>query len=90
MDKKMTEKEERKIEIKERVQVIEAEADGVVMEEAKVGITKKGIIVREEIEEDIEQEEEVATEEGDEVYVGRNLLPLPRRCLPRLGQEVLQ
>ena len=87
MNKKVIEKEEKKIEIKELDQVTEVEADGVVTDEAKAGIMKKEIIAKEEIEEDIDQEEEEATEEGDEVNVGRTLLPLPRRCLPRLGQE---
>ena len=93
MNEKRMEKEEKERKEKEnkgQVRTIEEEEDGVDMEEARVEITKKEIIVTEEIEEDIEQEEEVATEEGDEVYVGRNLLPLPRRCLPRLWQEVLK
>ena len=87
MKKKVEKKEEKKIEIKELDQVTEVEADGVVTEEAKAGTMKKEIIAKEEIEEDIDQEEEEASEEGDEVNVGRTLLPLPRRCLPRLGQE---
>ena len=90
MSKKRKEKEERKIESKEQAQTTEVEADGVATEEARVEIMKREITVIEEVEEDTEQEEEVVTEVVDEVYVGRNLLPLPRRCLPRLGQEVLQ
>ena len=87
MNKKRKEKEERKIESKEQAHT-EVEADGAASEEARVEIMKREITVIEEVEEDTEQEEEVATEVADEGYVGRNLLPLPRRCLPRLGQEV--
>ena len=88
MSKKRKEKEGKKRESKEQVRATEVEEDGVATEEARVEIMMRGTTAIEEIEEDTEQEEEVVTEVVDEVYVGRNLLPLPRRCLPRLWQEV--
>ena len=69
---------------KERDQATEEEAaDGAASEEDKPEAVK---ITTEVVEEDLNLEAEEASEEEDEVFVGRNLLPLPRRCL-RLGQE---
>ena len=47
------------------------------MEEDKVEIMMRESSAIEEIEEDIDQEEEVFTEEVDEGVVGRTLLHLP-------------
>ena len=84
------EKERKKKGNKGQVRAIEVEEDGVDTEEARVEIMMRGTTAIEEVEEDIEQEEEVVIEVADEGDVGRNLLPLPRRCLPRLWQEVLK
>ena len=87
MRKKEEKKEEKRIEtIREPEQVIEEEVDGAGLEEDRPETMKKENIAKEEAEEDINQEVEEASEEEDEVFVGRTLLPLPRRCL-RLGQE---
>ena len=95
MNEKRMEKEEKERKEKEnkgQVRTIEEEEDGVDMEEARVEIRMRGTTIKEEAEEDIEEEEEVVIEVvievADEGDVGRNLLPLPRRCLPRLWQEV--